>query len=230
MPRFGQTPKSEHNVPQGVVNGFLIELPVPEAPDTYPLTLTIPIKGVDQYTNYEIGDAGGNPTDHVTITGLVHKEAGIELSILITPNFVDGDDYGLIVYRRANEKVFLPIFQAVGTTDPLDPFYSTGIPVIDTTVFISSIDASGKLPLVVVITDLTIPRAPSTHYSVTSAITTLTLWASPQVGDHLSINNSSGAAFHINGNGVDVINAPTFNLANTEAVRLVFNGTKWEII
>ncbi len=143
MPRFGQTPQSEHNVPQGIVNGFLIELPVPDPPDVYSLTLKIPIKSVDEYTNYEIVDASGNPTDHIVITGVQHKEAGIELSIDITENTIDGDDYGLAVYRRANEKMVMNIFQALSFTSPNDPFYSTGIPEIETTKYITFVQNNG---------------------------------------------------------------------------------------
>lgn len=77
--------------------------------------------------------------------------------------------------------------------------------------------------------DGTLQRSVGAHYSVSSSITDLTLWANPQQGDNLSVFNGSNSSFSIIGNGNDILGESSVLLESLEVINLVFNGINWEL-
>ena len=65
---------------------------------------------------------------------------------------------------------------------------------------------------------------------VVTTAATVDLYASPNEGDTVKIQNDSGASFTIDGNGNDIYDAATFVIFDGESLSLVFNNSKWNAI
>jgi hypothetical protein len=78
-------------------------------------------------------------------------------------------------------------------------------------------------------TGITLPRSVVVVKQTVAGITT-SLWAAPEVGDTVNIRNAGGGSTTtVDGNGINIEDAPTFTLNNGESIMVIYDGTQWTV-